>query len=570
MLIVLALAPLWVVGMFGRALWTPDEPREADIVWRMSLQSDRSLPQLAETPFLEKPPLTYWMSAAAISVLGDSPPAARLPNLLYALLAALAVGALALNMQLGVQAAAFAAVVAVSALTSLRVSVWLAPDAALMGGCALALLGAWRGFNAARGRGKVTGYCLMHLGAAIGFMAKSAPGWLVPALALLTVIVWERRWCELWCWELYAGLALQAALIAPWILAVAHGAHGSEALRALFWNNIVGRFTHIAAPPALNYTSGHHNWPGKYLFELPVYLLPWTAIAAAALVRATRAARSADVRASAWRFALAACVPFLVLLSVSATARDIYAAPALIGFGLLAGLWLECAQQGPNTFDAGALKVSRWLVVILAWGLALGLAILGAAGQGDKSTLWSAALLLVTAIHLLARQGAHAQRAGELANSLGWSYVGYAAAVCLTLLIASPIIDRWQNLPALARQIRADTAQQSLALLDPDETTIAMLDHGLATPFAILSSTDQGPGPAVSAWFSARGTNARVLLLLPGHAGGPVTRWLGRLHSVRPEGESLAARLVAQGSAVLARTYLLPEGRQYALLAPPG
>ena len=65
----------------------------------MSLQSDRTLPQLAGAPFLEKPPLSYWMSAAASSVLGDNAAALRAPNLLYALVAALAVGALALRMQ---------------------------------------------------------------------------------------------------------------------------------------------------------------------------------------------------------------------------------------------------------------------------------------------------------------------------------------------------------------------------------------------------------------------------------------------------------------------------------------
>ena len=84
MLIVLALAPLWLVGIFGRGLWTPDEPREADIAWRMSLQSDRTLPQLAGGPFLEKPPLSYWMSAARSALFGDSAAAARVPNLLYA------------------------------------------------------------------------------------------------------------------------------------------------------------------------------------------------------------------------------------------------------------------------------------------------------------------------------------------------------------------------------------------------------------------------------------------------------------------------------------------------------
>jgi 4-amino-4-deoxy-L-arabinose transferase len=212
-LIAMALTPLWLVGILGRGLWTPDEPREADIAWRMSLQSDRTLPQLAGTPFLEKPPLSYWMSAAALSVFGDSAAAARVPNLLYAPLAALAIGALALTMSLDVIAAIIAALLATSALTAFRASIWLAPDACLLAGCALSLLGAWRGYRAAPCVAKAAGYALMHFCAAVGFMAKSAPGWLVPALALLTLIVAERRWSELRRWELYAPFALQALLI---------------------------------------------------------------------------------------------------------------------------------------------------------------------------------------------------------------------------------------------------------------------------------------------------------------------------------------------------------------------
>src|ERR1700683_1408976 len=97
-LVILALAPLWLLGMFDRGLWTPDEPREADISWRMSQQSDRTLPQLAGTPFLEKPPLSYWMSGDALRLFGDSPAAARAPNILYAATTALAVGTLAFVM----------------------------------------------------------------------------------------------------------------------------------------------------------------------------------------------------------------------------------------------------------------------------------------------------------------------------------------------------------------------------------------------------------------------------------------------------------------------------------------
>jgi 4-amino-4-deoxy-L-arabinose transferase-like glycosyltransferase len=575
-LIVLALAPLWLVGIFGRGLWTPDEPREADIAWRMSQQSERALPQLAGRPFLEKPPLSYWMSAGALSLFGDSPAAARAPNLLYAVISALSIGALALAMQPGVLSAVIAALVAASALTAFRTTVWLAADSCLLAGCALALLGAWHGYRSGTGVRKASGYALMHLGAAIGFMAKSAPGWLVPALSLLTLIVWERRWAELRRWELYAGFVLQVLIIGPWLLTVMRTAHGADALLTLFWHNVVGRFTRVASPAALDYTSGHHNFPGKYLFELPLYLLPWTLVSAAALVRAWRRARQPGPSGTPWRFALAASLPFLILLSLAATARDVYAAPALLGFGLLAGVWAHEAQRSPSAPDQLALRLTRWLVTAVAWALAGALVVLAAAGEGARLTCGAAAVGAIAAAQAALLLGARAQRAGDVQHSLGWTYAGYATALCLAALVALPIIDRWQDLPGLARRVHADTAGAPLALLDPDETTIAILDHGLNTPSTLLTSgaVTVAPGEAdgarrvVADWFHAHGREARVLVLLPGHAPGKLTRWLERFHRRRPASDGVAGRLVASGTAALVQRYELPQGRRYALLAP--
>jgi 4-amino-4-deoxy-L-arabinose transferase-like glycosyltransferase len=568
-LIVLALAPLWLVGMFGRGLWTPDEPREADIDWRMSLQSDRTLPQLAGTPFLEKPPLSYWMSAGALALFGDSATAARAPNLLYALLTALAIGVLALAMHLEALPALLAALVAASALTAYRVSIWLAPDAALLAGCALALLGAWRGYRASPGRAKAAGYALMHFGAAVGFMAKSAPGWLVPALALLTLIVWERRWTELRRWELYAGLALQALIIGPWLLAVAAGPQGAETLRTLFWHNVVGRFVPVAAPAALDYTSGHRNSFGRYFFELPLYLLPWTLVAAAALVRAWSRARAPDAAGTAWRFALAASLPFLLLLSLAATARDIYAAPAVLGFGLLAGLWAQDAQRSPTRLDALAVSATLVLAGVMSGALALVPGVLGAIGAAARwAGIASALGALLLASAALAR-AVRAQRRGDLQRALCWAYGAYAAALCVSALVTLPVIDRWQDLPTLARSIHADTARASLALLDPDETTIAMLDRGLNTRFVALTSGARETRDVVHGWFAAHGREARVLVLLPGHAPGKLTRVLARFGAHPAPGDGAAGPLVSSGEATLVKRYELPHGRRYALLAPP-
>ena len=539
----------------------------------MSLQNDRTLPQLADTPFLEKPPLSYWMSAAAIEVYGDSPAAARVPNLLYAAITALAIGALAFAMD-GAIAAIVAAVVACTAITAFRVAIWLAPDACLLAGCAIALLGAYLGYRAPAGRSKLFGYTLMHTGAAVGFMAKSAPGWLVPAVALLAIIAWERRWSELRRWELYVGLVAQALLIGPWIYAVSRTDHGRDALLSLFWHNIVGRFTKISGPAALDYTTGHKSWPGKYLLELPVYLLPWTLLAAAAVGRAWVRLRSGIDRGTPWRFALCAIVPFLVLLSLAATARDIYAAPVLLGFGLLVGLWLSELVVGGrrpalSRFDRFAIRGTQVLVALIAVGFAAVLVVLAVAAPGLSGINYAinaAVVIAITFITLLF--ASNMQRSGDTFRALAWTYTAYAATLTLGGLAIFPTIDHWQDLPSLARNIHDDSRKGPLALLNPDETTIAMLDHRLRTQFVALNTDTDNPADLVSGWFRTQGPQARVLVKLPGRTPGDVKRVLDRIHPTPAPDDGVAGTLASSGVATVVRRYELPEGRRYALLGP--
>ncbi|HEY2036324.1 MAG TPA: glycosyltransferase family 39 protein [Steroidobacteraceae bacterium] len=579
--VLLALAPMWLIGTLDRGAWTPDEPREADIAWRMSAQSQWVLPQLASQPFLEKPPLSYWMSAGAMRLFGSTARAARVPNLLYAAITVIAMGALGLAMD-GAAAAIVAALVAGTALTAFRVTMWLAPDACLLAGCAVSLLGAYIGYTSAPGRRKLYGYLLMHAGAAAGFMAKSAPGWLVPGLALLTLIVWERRWSELRRPELYAGFLLQPLVIGPWILAVAHTAHGAESLRVLFWYNLAGRFTHIAAPAAYRYAAGHHNSPGKYFIELPVYLLPWTALAVTAAWHARKWLRPHDPRGTPWRFAVAASLPLLILLSLAATARDIYAAPALLGVSLLIALEVGEAQRACRQDGRDCLLWTRRLVAVIACVFAVTLMVLGVADTTSNSSdvahpalaggiCFGASVMVVALAWGALRQAADSQHRGQVLRGFQWTYAAYAAVFCVASLVVFPTIDRWQDLPRLAAEIHSDTDRESLALLNPDETTIAMLDWRLRTPFTVLTTGAVPPKQVVSDWFAAQGGRARVLVLLPGHATGELTPLLGHMHLEHPAGDGVAGALAAEGVASIVRRYDLPHGRRYALLAPsPG
>jgi hypothetical protein len=208
------------------------------------------------------------------------------------------------------------------------------------------------------------------------------------------------------------------------------------------------------------------------------------------------------------------------------------------------------------------------LVAVLACALAGTLAVLAAAGAAAPLVCAAAAIGVVACAAVALTCAVRSQRRGDLQRSLAWTFTGYAAALCVSALAALPVIDRWQDLPGLARRIHVDTEHQRLALLNPDETTIAVLDHGLNTAFATLTSEPGQAAPVVVAWFAAQGSNARVLVLLPGHASGELTNWLARIRPSPAQDDGVAGSLVASGAATFLKRYELPQGRRYALLGP--
>ena len=70
---------LGLLPLFMRPLWEPDEARYAEIPREMLALGDWLTPRLNYVLYFEKPPLQYWLSAAAMRLLGLQPFVARLP-----------------------------------------------------------------------------------------------------------------------------------------------------------------------------------------------------------------------------------------------------------------------------------------------------------------------------------------------------------------------------------------------------------------------------------------------------------------------------------------------------------
>jgi 4-amino-4-deoxy-L-arabinose transferase-like glycosyltransferase len=496
-----------------------------------------------------------------IGLLGEQAWIARLPNLLYAVITALAVGLLASR-----SAGRFPGLVAAACMStfllSYQVAIWLATDAPLLASVSVALLGAYIGFYATAGKERLRGYLLMHAALAVGFLSKSAVAWMVPAMAVLTLSVWERRWRELFRWELYAGLLIQAAIILTWVWFVYRGEDGAQHLKVFFWNNLVGRFAAVDAPPDLQYAAAHRNSPGKYLIELPVYLFPWTLLVLAAARRAWRQRQTSRHDNRAVRFAIAASLPPLVVLSLAATARNIYFAPALPGIALLIAWWAREILPGPDPWDIRALRATAALLLLGVVVFAAALILVGADSWSAIPRHWT--FVAIAGVGLLAAAFLSARAWAAAGDHVVYSQWALLLAYCALLIgPASQLyrqVDTWQDLAKIGRAVERGAAGKPLILLAPDETTRAVIDMYARTAVGSI------PGPLDTAGIERVRTAA--------DAAAPDSIFLVQLPKGSPPG--LPWRATPQEAALPAwieaanlqpiETYAVPYGRRYALL----
>jgi 4-amino-4-deoxy-L-arabinose transferase-like glycosyltransferase len=445
-------------------------------------------------------------------------------------------------------------------LLSYQVAIWLATDAPLLAAVSVALLGMYRGFYATCRRERLHGYLLMHAALGAGFLCKSAVAWMVPTMALVVLALWEKRWREFLRWELYAGLIVQAAMILTWVGFVYAGTDGPAHLKVFFWNNLVGRFTRIDAPNELQYATAHRNSPGKYLIELPLYLAPWTLLVAAAARRAWRERKTPFDDYRTVRFALAASLPSLGILSMAATARNIYLAPALPGFALLLAWWAREITRHAEPWDRRALRATAVLLMLGAIVFAVAL---GVAGTDAWNSIGSpvafvvvSALGLVAAVWLVVRAWTAAR--GQVLRAQGSLFLAYCALLVGPASQLYSRVDTWQDLGSIARAIGHDSGGKPLILFAPDETTRAMIDMYARTAVDVVAGPIDSAAIARLKADSGSHPQSLVVVQIPGRSGSILQR---------PHDEPELSWLSTAGLR-LAKSYSLPNGRRYALLEP--
>jgi len=280
---VLALSFAWLAATaWLRPLTLPDEGRYAGVALEMIRSGDWSVPTLAGLPFFHKPPLFYWITAAAMSVFGEIEWAARLASLLAATLGAGALYVLVRRWH-GQRTARL------TLLVLLTQPLWFlgaqfADMNMLVAGCiciTIVLL-AHAALQMQQQLPWRAALLAAYAFAALGVLAKGLIGAVIPALVMCVWLVSLKRWRTIGSLLWLPGIALFIAVAAPWFLRMQWEFPG------FFHYFIVVQHVQRFAQGGFN--NAEPIW--FYAFALTALSLPWIAWLGLALWR-RRAQRGA-------------------------------------------------------------------------------------------------------------------------------------------------------------------------------------------------------------------------------------------------------------------------------------
>jgi len=347
-----AVARLASLGLYP--VMDKTEARYAEIARKMAELGDWVTPWFDHgVPFWGKPPLSFWVSAASFKVMGVSEFAARLPHWLGACAIAWLVG------RWLARRSRREAVIGL-ALTTGAAALFLAAgavmtDIALGLGTTMAMRGFWLGLQGDPA-GRPREQALFFAGLAIGLLAK---GPIAAVLVGLPLAAWTLRLGKLGLvareFRWVSGMLVTAMLVVPWyVLAEVRTPGFLEYF-------LVGEHWHRFVTPGWKgdlYGTAHAFPHGSiWLFAIAAFL-PWSVLIPVASLwwrRTAAPAPAADrpLRLYLLLWALTPCMFFSLAGNILWT----YVLPGLPALAMLLALWLARVPRGAqvNRLLAGGL-----------------------------------------------------------------------------------------------------------------------------------------------------------------------------------------------------------------------
>ncbi|MEO8184763.1 MAG: glycosyltransferase family 39 protein [Deltaproteobacteria bacterium] len=364
---------------------------------------------------------------------------------------------------------------------------------------------------------------------AVSFLAKAAPGLVLPLCTFGAWLVLQGRLGELRQAKLPALVLILSCIAAPWFVQE-YARHGSGFFERLFLHDMYQRvFGHVHDTNAGIDTSFRY-----YVWQLGYGLFPWSGVLAAGTLFciAHSALPAADAR---FRSATQLCVAWQLacfgLFSIAGTKFHHYILPLVPAAAVLGGVWLDALWQRGGASRSSALTLGAAVVTALvardlaSSGQMPGAALLLQLFSYEYSRPWPAGL---DYRHALAAFGALSALSclllGFVLQRPRWrrwvvrgicaAAVGFSGwALSVYLIQVSP---HWSQRETVSTYYRARKG--------PDELLVAYRQNWMGENFYTSNhvATFKSAGKPFEDWIAERrATGARVLFFTTEHASIP-------------------------------------------------
>lgn len=325
----LALLPAWLAVFAAvRPLAEPDEGRYTHVARWMTQSGDWLVPRVNGLPFLHKPPLYYWLEAAAIEVFGPGLLTARLVSILAGLLMAACVYAVVASRK-GEHSAVWSVAVLATSPLFFAGAQFANLDMLVASFITLTLTLAIKATEAPAGKDRRL-WVGAYAAAALGVLTKGAIGAVLPGAIFLIWAHFEGRPDFIRRAISLLGAAIFLAISAPWFVLMEMRFPGFN--RSFFLYHHVARFL----------TGEFNGHMGPWFYPVLVFagVLPWSAsLIAIWRVRPVGYAQLLDgiILAPLRRLAAIWLLFVLIFFSIPSSKMIGYILPVLPAFAMLAG-----------------------------------------------------------------------------------------------------------------------------------------------------------------------------------------------------------------------------------------
>ena len=244
---------VFLVGNWSSTLFDRDEGWYAETAREMLASGNFLTPTYRGEPFLEKPPLPYWLMAGSMKIFGLNAFAARFPSAIAGAASCVILFILARSM-LGRKSALWSVAVYVTSFITLMILRAALMDSILVLLLLLSFYGLWRIIEGDKSR---LPWLLLYGGAGLAFLTKYLAGVAIIGLGALVFIVSKRRWNLLRQARIPTGALVFLAVAGAWFVPACLATNG-EVFRVFYEHNI-GR-----AQSAMQEHARHHGAHGEF------------------------------------------------------------------------------------------------------------------------------------------------------------------------------------------------------------------------------------------------------------------------------------------------------------------